>query len=159
MVACDKSGECVRYNYLAKHTTTKKCMNFSNGDYKTDSVYCPLCNAVVTDRHMLKHQTTDKCKKRAQLNNNRTNDIQSQQIKYDYFLNVLVWCLGNVVWPRSAIVTSTPGRFWNASWECFLFPGLFHGFGKFCAIRDVCFSLPPFVGEFSAQSAIFCSWD
>ena len=75
LVACDRCGEYVRYNGLARHKRTKKCMNFTNKDYKPDSVYCPLCNAIVSDKCMLKHQTSDKCKKRAELNNNKTNDI------------------------------------------------------------------------------------
>ena len=69
LVACDKCGEYVRYNGLAKHKTTNKCMNFTNKDYKTDDpVYCDLCGTITDDKNLLKHQTTAKCKKRAELN-------------------------------------------------------------------------------------------
>ena len=67
LVACDKCGEYVRYNYLAKHKTTNKCINFSRNNYKTDYVYCGLCGSIVTDNCMVKHQASDKCKKRTEL--------------------------------------------------------------------------------------------
>ena len=67
LVACDKCGEYVRYNGLAKHKTTNKCINFSSNNYKKDSVYCGLCGSIVSDNCMVKHQASDKCKKRTEL--------------------------------------------------------------------------------------------
>ena len=67
LVACDNCGEYVRCGGLARHKKTKKCVNFTNQEFKDDSLYCPLCDSIVTDKCMLKHQTSDKCRKRADL--------------------------------------------------------------------------------------------